>query len=147
MEFEAVETDVRRRMKGALDVLQSEFAGLRTGRASASLIEPLKVQAYNQLMPMNQLGTIGVPEPRSLTVQVWDKDLVSVVEKAIRESDLGLNPSSDGQLVRIPIPPLSDERRVELGKIASRYAEDAKVEVRKIRRHEMDDLNKTEKCG
>ena len=147
MDNEAVKKDVRRRMEGALDVLQKEFGGLRTGRASTSLLEPLTVMAYGQSMPMNQVGTISVPEPRLLTVQVWDKGLVTAVEKAIRESDLGLNPSSEGQLLRIPIPPLSEERRVELTKIAGRYAEEAKVAVRNVRRHTMDNLKKYEKEG
>ncbi|MAF47949.1 MAG: ribosome recycling factor [Rhodospirillales bacterium] len=147
MEFEAVKADIRRRMEGALDVLLKEFGGLRTGRAATSLLEPLMVEAYGQPMPMNQVGTIGVPEPRMLTVQVWDKGLVSAVEKSIRESDLGLNPSNDGQLVRVPIPPLSEERRVEITKIAHRYAEEAKVAVRNVRRHCLDDLKKAEKSG
>ena len=147
MEFQTALKDVRRRMEGALDVLHKEFGGLRTGRAAASLLEPLTVEAYGQPMPMNQVGTIGVPEPRMLTVQVWDKGLVASVEKAIRESDLGLNPSNDGQLVRVPIPQLSEERRVEITKIAGRYAEEAKVAVRNVRRHSLDDLKKTEKAG
>ena len=147
MEFQTVLKDVRRRMEGALDVLHKEFGGLRTGRAAASLLEPLTVGAYGQPMPMNQVGTIGVPEPRMLTVQVWDKGLVTAVEKSIRESDLGLNPSNDGQLVRVPIPPLSEERRVEITKIAGRYAEEAKVAVRNVRRHSLDDLKKAEKSG
>ena len=147
MDNEAVKKDVRRRMEGALDVLQKEFGGLRTGRASTSLLEPLTVMAYGQSMPMNQVGTISVPEPRLLTIQVWDKEHVTAVEKAIRESDLGLNPSSEGQLLRIPIPPLSEERRVELTKIAGRYAEEAKVAVRNVRRHTMDNLKKYEKEG
>lgn len=147
MEFEKVQSDVSRRMEGALDVLQREFAGLRTGRASTSLLEPLTVSAYGQMMPLPQVGSIGVPEPRLLTVQVWDKSLVVAVEKAIRDSDLGLNPSSEGQLVRIPIPPLSEERRIELTKIAGRYTEESRVAVRNIRRHTMDDLKKSEKDG
>ena len=147
MEFDKVQSDVARRMEGALEVLQKEFGGLRTGRASISLLEPITVPAYEQSLPMNQVGTIGVPEPRLLTVQVWDKSLVVAVEKAIRESDLGLNPSSEGQLVRIPIPPLSEERRVELTKIAGRYTEESRVAVRNIRRHTMDDLKKSEKDG
>lgn len=147
MEFDKVQSDVARRMEGALEVLQKEFGGLRTGRASISLLEPITVPAYEQSLPMNQVGTIGVPEPRLLTVQVWDKSLVVAVEKAIRDSDLGLNPSSEGQLVRIPIPPLSEERRVELTKIAGRYTEESRVAVRNIRRHTMDDLKKSEKDG
>ena len=140
MDFDSMNVDVSRRMNGALDALRREFGGLRTGRASISLLEPLTVAAYGQSLPMNQVGTIGVPEPRLLTVQVWDKGLVVAVEKAIRESDLGLNPSSEGQLVRVPIPPLSEERRVELTKIAGRYAEESRVAIRNIRRHTMDDL-------
>ena len=147
MDFEAVKADVKRRMEGALDVLQKEFGGLRTGRASTSLLEPLTIEAYGQSMPIDQVGTIGVPEPRLLTVQVWDKGLVLAVEKAIRESDLGLNPSSEGQLLRIPIPPLSEERRIELSKIAGRYTEETKVAVRNVRRHTMDLLKKSEKEG
>jgi ribosome recycling factor len=147
MDFQATMKDIRRRMEGALDVLHKEFGGLRTGRAATSLLEPLTVEAYGQPMPMNQVGTIGVPEPRMLTVQVWDKGLVSAVEKSIRESDLGLNPSNDGQLVRVPIPPLSEERRIEITKIAGRYAEEAKVAVRNVRRHSLDDLKKAEKLG
>jgi ribosome recycling factor len=147
MEFEAIKKDIRRRMEGAAEVLHKEFGGLRTGRAAASLLEPLTVEAYGQPMPMNQVGTIGVPEPRMLTVQVWDKGLVTSVEKSIRESDLGLNPSNDGQLVRVPIPPLSEERRVEITKIAGRYAEEAKVAVRNVRRHSLDELKKAEKSG
>ena len=147
MDFDSMNVDVSRRMNGALDALRREFGGLRTGRASISLLEPLTVAAYGQSLPMNQVGTIGVPEPRLLTVQVWDKGLVVAVEKSIRESDLGLNPSSEGQLVRVPIPPLSEERRVELTKIAGRYAEESKVAIRNIRRHTMDDLKKSEKDG
>ena len=147
MDFDSMNVDVSRRMNGALDALRREFGGLRTGRASISLLEPLTVAAYGQSLPMNQVGTIGVPEPRLLTVQVWDKGLVVAVEKTIRESDLGLNPSSEGQLVRVPIPPLSEERRVELTKIAGRYAEESRVAIRNIRRHTMDDLKKSEKDG
>ena len=145
MDFDKMKADAERRMGGAIDVLKTEFGGLRTGRATTSLLEPLKVQAYEQSVPINQVGTIAVPEPRLITVQFWDKDLVSSVEKSIRDSDLGLNPSSDGQTVRVPVPPLSEERRIELKKIASRYAEDTKVAVRNIRRHIMDDLKRSEK--
>ena len=147
MEIEQLKSDIGRRMEGALEVLQKEFAGLRTGRASISLLEPIAVEAYGQTIPMNQVGTVAVPEARLLTVQVWDKGLVSSVEKAIRDSDLGLNPVSEGQLVRIPIPPLSEERRVELTKIAGRYTEEAKVAIRNVRRHAMDELKKAEKDG
>ena len=139
--------DITRRMQGALDALSREFGGLRTGRASISLLEPLTVEAYGNRMPLNQVGTIGVPEPRMLTVQVWDKTQVKAVEKSIRESDLGLNPQVDGQLVRVPIPDLSEERRQELSKIASRYAEQARVAIRNVRHHGMDNLKRMEKDG
>ena len=137
--------DLKRRMQGAVDVLAQEFAGLRTGRASISLLEPLTVDAYGTQMPMNQVGTVGVPEPRMLTVQVWDKNLVKAVESAIRESDLGLNPQTEGTLLRVPIPELSEERRVELAKVASKYGEQARVAVRNIRRDGMDTLKRMEK--
>ena len=143
-DFEAVKKDIRRRMVGAVDVLHQEFGGLRTGRAVTSLLEPIMVQAYGSEMPMNQVGTINVPEPRMLTVQVWDKGLVKAVEKAILESSLGLNPSSDGQLVHVPIPALTEDRRKELVKVAHKYAEDARVAVRNVRRHAMDDLKHAE---
>ena len=147
MDYNSEKKDIQRRMEGALDVLSREFNGLRTGRASVSLLEPITVDAYSQQMPMDQVGTIGTPEPRMLTVQVWDKGLVSSVEKAIRESDLGLNPASDGLLVRIPIPPLNEERRVEITKIAGKYAEETRVALRNVRRHAMNELKKAEKDG
>jgi len=147
IDIEAIKKDITRRMEGALDVLADEFGGLRTGRANISLLEPLTVEAYGSEMPMNQVGNIGVPEPRMLTVQVWDKGLVKAVEKSIMESGLGLNPSSDGQLVRVPIPALTEERRTELTKIAAKYAEDVRVAVRNVRRHAMDDLKHSEKDG
>lgn len=140
-------SDVSRRMDGTVEVLRKEFAGLRTGRASASLLEPIMVGAYGSSMPISQVGTIGVPEPRLLTVQVWDQSLVQAVETAIRDADLGLNPMSDGQLVRIPIPDLSEERRVEITKIAHKYAEQARVSARNVRRDAMDKLKKMEKDG
>lgn len=139
--------DFERRMNGAIDVLRKEFAGLRTGRASPSLLEPLSVDAYGSQMPMNQVGTIGVPEPRLLTISVWDRTLVKAVEKAIRESNLGLNPQTDGQLVRVPIPELNEERRVELSKVAAKYGEQARVAVRNVRRDAMDVLRRMEKDG
>lgn len=139
--------DLKRRMDGALEVLRREFAGLRTGRASASLLEPINVPAYGSTMPLNQVATISVPEPRMITVQVWDRTLASAVEKAIRESDLGLNPIGEGQLIRVPIPMLSEERRVELGKIAGKYTEQARVAVRNVRRDGMDNLKHMEKDG
>lgn len=137
--------DLQRRMDGALQALHREFGGLRSGRASASLLEPITVDAYGSQMPMNQVGTIGAPEPRLLTVQVWDKGLVKATEKAIRESDLGLNPQTEGNVIRVPIPSLSEERRAELKKVASRYAEQARVAVRNVRRDGMDHLKKMEK--
>ena len=143
----SIKKDVTRRMEGAVEVLHQEFGGLRTGRASTSLLEPLMVEAYGSEMPMNQVGTIGVPEPRLLTVQVWDKSMVKAVEKSIMESALGLNPSSDGQLVRVPIPALTEERRVELTKVAGKYAEEARIAVRNVRRHAMDELKREEKDG
>lgn len=139
--------DLKRRMDGALQALHREFGGLRTGRASTSLLEPINVDAYGSQMPMNQVGTIGAPEPRLLTVQVWDSGLVKSVEKAIRESDLGLNPQTEGNTVRVPIPDLSEERRTELKKVASRYAEQARIAVRNVRRDGMDGLKKAEKDG
>ncbi len=140
-------SDIKRRMDGALEALRKEFGGLRTGRASAGLLEPVMVEAYGSSMPISQVGTIGVPEARMLTVQVWDRSMVGAVEKAIRESGLGLNPSPDGQLVRVPIPPLSEERRVELTKIAGKYAEQGRVAVRNVRRDGMEKLKKMEKDG
>ena len=139
--------DIARRMDGALEALRRDFAGLRTGRAAAGLLESIKVDAYGQLMPLNQVGTVGVPEPRLLTVQVWDKSMVGKVERAIRDSDLGLNPSADGQLVRVPVPELSEDRRKELTKVAGRYSEQAKVAVRNVRRDRMDALKREEKDG
>ena len=139
--------DISRRMDGAIEVLHKEFGGLRTGRASANLLEPVIVNAYGADMPMNQVGTISVPEPRMISVQVWDKGLVSSVEKAIQDAGLGLNPSADGQLVRVPIPALTEERRTEMAKIAGKYAEEARVAVRNVRRHGMDELKKMEKDG
>ncbi len=139
--------DLERRMSGAVDTLKKEFAGLRTGRASVSLLEPVTVDAYGSRMPLNQVGTVGVPEPRLLTVQVWDKGMVKAVEKAIRDAGLGLNPQADGSLVRVPIPELNEERRNELAKVASRYAEQARVAVRNVRRDGMDKLKKMEKAG
>jgi ribosome recycling factor len=137
--------DMRRRMKGAIDILRRDFAGLRTGRASASLLEPLNVDAYGSTMPITQVGTIGVPEPRLLTVQVWDQGNVKAVEKAIRESDLGLNPQTEGTVIRVPIPELNEERRVELTKVAHKYAESARVAVRNVRRDGMDGLKRMER--
>ena len=139
--------NIERRMTGAFDVLNKEFAGLRTGRASASLLEPLMVEAYGSQMPIDQVGTIGVPESRLLTVNVWDKSLLKAVERAILESGLGLNPQADGQLLRIPIPELNEERRMELGKVAGKYAEQARIAVRNVRRDAMEALKRQERDG
>ena len=136
-----------RRMDGALEALRKEFGGLRTGRASANLLEPVHVNAYGQDMPLNQVGTINVPEPRMITVQVWDKGMVGAVEKAIRDAGLGVNPMADGNTVRVPIPELSREPRQELSKIAHKYAEQARVAIRNVRRDGMDFLKKQEKDG
>ena len=139
--------DIERRMNGAVEALKREFAGLRTGRASAALLEPITVDAYASRMPLNQVGTVGVPDPRMLTVQVWDNSLVGAVEKSIRDSGLGLNPQTEGNLVRVPIPELTEERRVELTKIANKYAEQARVAARHVRRDGMDNLKRMEKDG
>jgi ribosome recycling factor len=139
--------DLGKRMDGSLEVLRKELQGLRTGRASASLLEPVMVQAYGSEMPITQVGTINVPEPRMLTVQVWDRGLVKAVEKAIRNSNLGLNPAVDGQLLRVPLPELTQERRAELVKVAHKYAEQARVAVRNVRRDGMDQLKRLEKDG
>jgi ribosome recycling factor len=139
--------DLQRRMNGAIEVLRQEYSGLRTGRASASLVEPIMVDAYDTEMPMNQVATINVPEPRMISIQVWDKSQVKAVEKAIRNSGLGLNPIIDGQNLRIPIPELNEERRMELAKIAGKYAEQAKVSVRNVRRDGMDKVKKMERSG
>jgi len=139
--------DLERRMNGALNSLKSDLAGLRTGRASAAILDPITVEAYGQQMPMNQVGTVSVPEPRMISVQIWDKSMVGAVEKAIRESDLGLNPVTDGTNLRIPLPELNEERRREIVKVAHQYAEQARVSIRHVRRDGMDDLKKAEKDG
>lgn len=139
--------DITRRMDGAKEALRREFGGLRTGRASIGLLEPIHVEAYGSSMPLTQVATIGVPEPRLVTVQVWDRSLVGAVEKAIRSSELGLNPATEGQVVRVPIPPLSEERRVELTKVAAKYAEQARVAVRNVRRDGMEMLKRMERDG
>ncbi|MEM7215897.1 MAG: ribosome recycling factor [Pseudomonadota bacterium] len=140
-------SDLNRRMDGALNSLKGDLAGLRTGRASAGMLDPIMVEAYGQQMPMNQIGTISVPEPRTVAVQVWDKSMVAAAEKAIRESDLGLNPVTDGTMLRIPLPELNEERRKEIVKVAHQYAEQARVAIRHVRRDGMDDLKKAEKDG
>jgi ribosome recycling factor len=138
-------TDLRRRMDGALEVLRKEFGGLRTGRASASLLEPITVPAYGGTLPLNQVANISVPEPRMITVQVWDRAVVKAVDKAIRESGLGLNPQTEGQVIRVPIPDLNEERRRELTRVSARYAEQARVSVRNVRRDGIDVLKRREK--
>lgn len=144
-DLNALKQDITRRMDGALDTLKREFNGLRTGRAHPGLLEPVKVHAYGTDVPLNQVGNVGVPEPRMLTVQVWDRALVGAVEKAIRDSGLGLNPASDGQTVRVPIPQLTTERRNELVKAAHKYAESARVAVRGVRRDGMEQVKAFEK--
>jgi ribosome recycling factor len=137
--------DINRRMEGSLSNLKTEFMGLRAGRASTAMLEPITVDAYGSKMPMNQVGNISVPEPRLLTVTVWDASLTSAVEKAIRESDLGLNPMAEGTLIRIPIPDLSEERRKDMVKVAGRYAETARIAVRNVRRDGIEAARKLEK--
>ncbi len=144
-DLNALKEDLTRRMDGALETLRRDFGGLRTGRASPGLLEPVKVEAYGGEVPITQVGTIGVPEARMLTVQVWDRSLVGAVERAIRESNLGLNPSADGQIVRVPIPQLTAERRTELAKAAGRYAEGARVAIRAVRRDGNDQIKALEK--
>jgi ribosome recycling factor len=139
--------NLRNRMEGAAAALKSEFGGLRTGRANISLVEPIDVDAYGTKMPMNQVGAITVPEARMIAIQIWDKSLVGPAEKAIRESGLGINPVVDGQNIRIPIPPLTEERRVELTKIAGKYAEQARVAIRNIRRDGMESIKKAQGVG
>lgn len=139
--------DLRRRMDGAVDALRTEFSGLRTGRASAALLEPVMVDAYGSSMPLNQVGTVSVPEPRMLSVQVWDASLAPAVDKAIRNSGLGLNPMSEGAVIRIPVPELTEDRRRDLTKVAHSYAEKARVSVRNVRRDGMDTLKQMEKSG
>ena len=133
------------KMDKSIEVLRREFLGLRTGRASPSLLEPVSVEAYGGKVPINQVGNISVPESRLVTVQVWDETLIQPVEKAIRNSDLGLNPMIEGNIIRVPIPELSEERRLEIVKIASKYAEDAKITVRNISRDAMDKIKDEEK--
>ncbi|MEN0652282.1 MULTISPECIES: ribosome recycling factor [Hyphobacterium] len=139
--------DLKRRMEGAVDALKKEFGGLRTGRASAALLDPIRVEAYGSPTPISQVGTVSVPEPRMVTIQVWDKNLAPAVEKAIRNSALGINPVVEGTMIRIPIPPLNEERRAELAKAAGGYAENARVAVRNVRRDGMEQLKKAEKDG
>ena len=140
-------SDLKRRMQGALDSLATEFQGLRTGRASADLLTPIQVDAYGAQMPLNQVASVAVPEPRMLSVTVWDNSMTKSVEKAIRESDLGLNPMTEGNVLRIPLPELNEERRNELTKVAGKYAEQARIAIRNVRRDGMDTLKRQEKDG
>ncbi|RED53299.1 ribosome recycling factor [Aestuariispira insulae] len=137
--------DLDKRMNGALDVLAKEFAGLRTGRASPNLLDPIMVDAYGSMVPINQVAGVSVPEPRMLTVTVWDATVTKAVEKAIRESDLGLNPMTEGNVLRVPLPELNEERRQDLQKVAGKYAEAARVAIRNVRRDGMDHVKKAEK--
>ena len=139
--------DLQRRMDGALGALRTEFASLRTGRASASMLEPITVEAYGQRTPINQVGTVNVPEPRMVTINVWDKSMVNAVEKSIRESGLGINPQLNGTIIMLPIPELNEERRKELTRVAAQYAEHARVAVRNIRRDGMDQVKKAKSDG
>lgn len=140
-------SDIKRRMDGALEAFKKELSGLRTGRASASLLEPVTVEAYGSKMHLKEVATVSVPEPRLITVQVWDRGMLKAVEKGIRDSGLGLNPQAEGQTIRVPIPDLTQERRQELAKVAHKYAEQARVAVRNVRRDGMDMLKKAEKNG
>ncbi|MEM9968990.1 MAG: ribosome recycling factor [Pseudomonadota bacterium] len=146
-EFMLDTDDLERRMNGAISALRSEFSSLRTGRASASMLEPVMVDAYGALTPINQVGTVNVPEPRMVTINVWDKALVGKVEKAVRESGLGINPQLNGTIIMLPIPELNEERRRELTKVAGQYAESARVSIRNIRRDGMDQIKKAKSDG
>lgn len=146
-DFELDTDDLERRMDGAMASLRMEFASLRTGRASASMLEPVMVDAYGQKTPINQVGTVNVPEPRMVTINVWDKGLVNKVEKAIRESGLGINPQMNGTIIMLPIPELNEERRKELTRVAAQYAESARVAVRNVRRDGMDRIKKAKADG
>jgi ribosome recycling factor len=139
--------DLRRRMDGAIEALHKELGGLRTGRASAHLLEPVHVDAYGSSMPLNQVASVNVPEPRLIVVQVWDRGMAKAVDKAIREAGLGLNPQTEGQVIRVPIPDLTEDRRRELTRVAAKYAEQARVAVRNVRRDGLDPLKKREKDG
>ena len=146
-EFMLDTDDLERRMNGAIASLRTEFASLRTGRASASMLEPVMVDAYGSMTPINQVGTVNVPEPRMVTINVWDKGLVGKVEKAIRESGLGINPQLNGTIIMLPIPELNEERRTQLTKVAGQYAEHARVSIRNIRRDGMDQIKKAKNDG
>jgi ribosome recycling factor len=144
-DFQALKRDLQRRMDGAMETLKKEFAGLRTGRASPALLEPIRVEAYGSMTPLNQVANVSVAGPGLLSVQVWDKALTKAVESAIRESNLGLNPQAEGQVIRVPLPPLTQERRNELAKAAARYAEQARVAIRGVRRDGMEQVKAWDK--
>ncbi len=144
-DYDDIKKDTTTRMEKTLETLRGDFGGLRAGRAHASLLDNIMVEAYGNLSPISQVGTISVPDARTLSISVWDRDIAKSVEKALRESDLGLNPVSDGQLIRIPIPPLSEERRKELVKVAGKYAEQNKIAIRNIRRDALDEIKKLKK--
>ncbi|THD74933.1 ribosome recycling factor [Thalassobius vesicularis] len=146
-EIEINTDDLSRRMDGALGALRNEFASLRTGRASSQMLDPIHVEAYGQMTPINQLGTVNVPEPRMVTINVWDKSMVGKVEKAIRISGLGINPQLNGTIIMLPIPELNEERRRELTKVAGDYAERARVAIRNVRRDGMDQIKKAKAAG
>jgi len=137
--------DVKRRMQGAINAFKNDLGSLRTGRASPNLLDPIQVESYGAMMPITQVATVNVPEPRLLSVQVWDRNMVSAVEKAIRESDLGLNPQTEGQVIRLRIPEMNEQRRKEMVKVAHKYAEEARIAVRHVRRDGLDLLKKLEK--
>ncbi len=139
--------DLTRRMDGAMSALRTEFSSLRTGRGSASMLDPIQVESYGQMTPINQLGTVNVPEPRMVTINVWDKSMVSKVEKAIRESGLGINPQLNGTIIMLPIPELNEERRRDLTRVAATYAEHARVAIRNLRRDGMDQIKKAKAAG
>jgi ribosome recycling factor len=138
---------IQRRMDGAMNALKTEFSSLRTGRASAAILEPIMVESYGQMTPINQLGTVNVPEPRMVVINVWDKAMITKVERAIRDSGIGINPVVDGPLIRLPIPELNEERRKQLSKVAATYAENAKVAIRNVRRDGMDQIKKAKAAG
>jgi len=146
-EFNIDTDDLQRRMEGSLSAMKGEFASLRTGRASSSMLDPITLEVYGHRTPLNQLGTINVPEPRMVTINVWDKTNVPLVEKAIRESGLGINPQLNGTIIMLPIPELNEERRRELSRVAGQYAESARVAVRNIRRDGMDQIKKAKSDG
>ena len=146
-DFEIDVEDLERRMDGALNSLKTEFLSLRTGRASSSMLDPINMEAYGTSTPLNQCGTVNVPDPRMITVNIWDKSLVNAAEKAIRESGLGINPVIDGTIIRLPIPELNEERRRELTKLAANYAENARIAVRNVRRDGMDQIRKGKTSG